>query len=330
MNRRDFVRSAALASIASFASTTAIACAGDPPAARGSSTVKPAASLSDRMCLFTDHLDDFGYSYHDVAAMLKQLGITGPDLTVRPGGLVTPEKVAEDLPKAVTAFRDLGLSVPMITTGLTSADDTAAKSTLTTAARLGIRFYKLGYYSYSDALNWQSELNATRKKLEGLLEVSRRLGMVAGFHNHAGPSIGGALWDSWQLLEGLDPKSIGFYFDPAQATIEGGNHAWKLNFLRIAPRLAMVAVKDFIWEKKDGQWRTRWVPLGAGMVRWSEFFALLARTPFDGPISLHIEYDPGGNSKAERFEKSLAAAERDLKFLRSQLQEASAALKSQK
>ena len=56
------------------------------------------------------------------------------------------------------------------------------------------------------------------------------------------------------------------------------------------------------------------------MVRWGEFFAMLRKTPFDGPISLHIEYDPGGSSKAAPFENSFAAAQRDLKFLRGQLE----------
>jgi sugar phosphate isomerase/epimerase len=55
------------------------------------------------------------------------------------------------------------------------------------------------------------------------------------------------------------------------------------------------------------------------MVDWTEFFRLLRDVPFAGPISLHIEYDPGGRTPAERFENSFAAAERDLKFLRAQL-----------
>jgi len=45
----------------------------------------------------------------------------------------------------------------------------------------------------------------------------------------------------------------------------------------------------------------------------------LRSTQFPGPISLHIEYDPGGANKTERYDRSLAAAERDLKFLRTQL-----------
>ncbi len=324
MNRREFVYTTGLAALSATGTT---ARAADQTAASSSATETQSVPLADRICLFTDHLDDFDYSFREIAAMLKQLGVTGPDLTVRPGGLVTPDKVAEDLPKAVAAFRDVGLTVPMISTGLTSVKDPAAEPTLATAGKLGIRYYKLGYYHYDDVTHWQSALKTTREDLEGLVAIGRRSGMIAGFHNHAGPYIGGALWDSWELLDGLDARLIGFYFDPAQATIEGGNHAWKLNFLRIAPRLAMLAIKDFVWEKHDGQWRTRWVPLGEGMVRWNEFFAALVRVRFDGPISLHIEYDPGGETKAARFEKSLAAAERDVKFLKQQIQEATAANK---
>jgi hypothetical protein len=32
-------------------------------------------------------------------------------------------------------------------------------------------------------------------------------------------------------------------------------------------------------------------------------------------MSIHIEYDPGGNTRAERFDNALAAAERDLEFV---------------
>jgi sugar phosphate isomerase/epimerase len=275
--------------------------------------------VQDRICLFTDHLDDYGYTYKEVASMLKQLRVAGPDLTVRPGGLVPPERVAEELPRAVAAFREEGLTVPMISTGLASAKDAAAAATLAAAGKLGIGHYKLGYFRYEDAARWREQLDATRRELEGLVRLGREARVQAGFHNHSGPFVGGAIWDSWEVLQPLDPLWIGFYFDPAQATIEGGSHAWKLNFHRISGRLKMIALKDFVWEKSGGGWRTRWCPLGEGMVRWPEFFKSLARVSFTGPISLHIEYDPGGATRAVRFENSFAAAERDLKFLRGQL-----------
>src|SRR5688572_30638828 len=171
------------------------------------------APIQDRLCLFTDHLDDYGYPYEEIAGMLKQLGIAGPDLTVRPGGLVTPERVAEELPKAAAAFRAKGLSIPMISTGLTSAD-AQARATLATAGKLGVGYFKLGYYDYPDAADWRKRLAAVGTSLRPLVQLARECGVQSGFHNHSGPSVGGAIWDSWELLREMDPKWIGFYFDP--------------------------------------------------------------------------------------------------------------------
>jgi sugar phosphate isomerase/epimerase len=85
----------------------------------------------------------------------------------------------------------------------------------------------------------------------------------------------------------------------------------------------MVAIKDYVWEKTSKGWGTRWCPLGEGMVNWNEFFQALAHYPFPGPMSIHIEYDPGGSTRPERIDNSLAAAQRDITFVRRQLAEAS-------
>jgi sugar phosphate isomerase/epimerase len=153
------------------------------------------------------------------------------------------------------------------------------------------------------------------------VDLGRESKIVAGFHNHAG-GIGGAIWDSWELLRSLDPAGVGFYFDPAHASIEGARQAWKLNFQRISSRLKMVALKDYVWEKTAKGWQSRWCPLGEGMVNWTEFFGALAKTKFPGPISVHIEYDPGGSTRMERLDNSLAAAQRDIGFVRKHLAQA--------
>lgn len=316
MKRRDFLN-------AGFAAAVAACLPGERSRARAEESPRASAvSLSERLCLFTDHLDDSGYSYSDVAKMLSPLKIAGPDLTVRGGGLAPPERAAEELPKAAAAFAGQGLSIPMISTNLTSAKDPTAGPILSTMGKLGIRYYKLGYYHYHDAAKWESELDAHRKELASLLELGREAGVQAGFHNHAGATVGGAVWDSWELLEPLDPSAVGFYFDPAHATIEGAKHSWKLNLHRISSRLAMVAVKDVVWEKTSKGWQTRWCPLGEGMVNWEEFFRELSRIAFAGPISIHIEYDPGGSTRLERIDNSLAAAQRDVQFVREHLAKA--------
>ncbi|MBM3793457.1 MAG: sugar phosphate isomerase/epimerase [Acidobacteria bacterium] len=285
------------------------------------STAAPAQAappdLSSRVCLFTDHLAAF--SYDEVGRMLKDLGVTGPDLTVRKGGLVQPANVAVDLPRAVETFGKYSLTVPMMTTTVLSAADPLSRTVLETASKLGIRYYRLGYFHYADLARWRETADSTRTALHGLAKLGARLNLHAGMHNHAGDSVGCALWDSWEAMDGVDPNRVGFFFDPSHATIEGGNTGWNLNFRRIAPKLMMVAIKDFVWEKTAQGWRTRWVPLGEGLVKWPAFLALLKATPFAGPISLHIEYDPGGKTKTVQYDRSYEAAARDLQFLKRHL-----------
>jgi sugar phosphate isomerase/epimerase len=285
----------------------------------GAAAVTAAAGqdLSSRICLFTDHLG--GFTYAEVARMCKDLGVTGPDLTVRKGGLVTPERVKEDLPRAVQILRESSLTVPMITTTVTSASDPLSRGVLEAASKAGIRYYKLGYFPYKDLGRWKETMEATRGSLKELANLGAKLDLRAGIHNHAGDSVGCCLWDSWEVLQGIDPKRAGFFFDPAHATIEGGKTGWDLNFRRISSRLLMVAIKDFVWEQRPDGWRTRWVPLGQGAVNFSRFIPLLKSTAFTGPISLHIEYDPGGKTKTERYDRAMEAAQKDLAFLRRQL-----------
>src|SRR5580658_9527426 len=75
------------------------------------------------LCMFSKHFPEL--SYDDLGKTCRDLGFAGIDLTVRAKGHVLPERVAEDLPRAVDALRKAGLEVPMITTDLTSASNAA-------------------------------------------------------------------------------------------------------------------------------------------------------------------------------------------------------------
>ncbi|MDE0626682.1 MAG: hypothetical protein OXH99_09815 [Bryobacterales bacterium] len=77
------------------------------------------------------------------------MGFGGGDLTVRPRGHVPPENVKRDLPHTHGAQASNGIGLLMATTGLLSRNDPAARSTLCTAARLGIPRYKIGYCRYA-------------------------------------------------------------------------------------------------------------------------------------------------------------------------------------
>ena len=166
--------------------------------------------LEKRICLFTDHLDGAsGFSYKEVARMLEQLGVSGPDLTVRRGGLVKAERVTEDLPKAAAIFKDHGLTIPMITTSLTAAAE--ARDVLKVASQAGIKYYKVGYMHYEDMDHWRERRERARKDLGELVGLGKSLGIHAGFHNHSGPIVGGTLWDCFDLVERHDRKWLGIF-----------------------------------------------------------------------------------------------------------------------
>ena len=268
------------------------------------------------LCLFTKHLPHLGYK--DLASTLRSFGFAGADLTVRPGGHVLPENVERDLPRAHEALAAEGVELPMITTGLLSRNDPAARPTLYTAAGLGIPYFKLGYYRYRDFKDLDGYLARVKADVESLAAIAGHAGITGGFHNHSGTFVGSAVWDHWWVLRHTDPQHVGFYFDPCHATIEGGLAGWEIGFHRLLPRLKMVACKDFHWEKRQGKWKARMCPLGQGMVDYPRFFKALAASGFAGPISLHVEYRIEAPTEARRIEKEMLAIETDFKYLQSQ------------
>ncbi|HYM09513.1 MAG TPA: sugar phosphate isomerase/epimerase family protein [Bryobacterales bacterium] len=256
------------------------------------------------LCLFSKHLPKLNYA--ELGAQVKKFGFDGVDLTVRPQGHVLPERAAADLPRAVETLRDHGLHVPMITTALTSAAHPTARPILSTAAGLKVPFYKLGYWKYAHR-DTETVLAAVTRDVHGLFDLSKEYGIVAGFHNHSGDNVGAALWDIRSIIAGLDPRWIGYYFDPCHATAEGGVDGWEISLRMAAPRLKMVALKDFYWAKQNGQWKMTMCPMGEGMVQWSKVFSILAAARFTGPISQHLEYETPDE---------LAAIARDLEFIK--------------
>lgn len=279
---------------------------------------KSITGFGGTLCFFSKHLPRL--DARGLARALKPLGFGGVDLTVRPGGHIDPKDVVRLLPVFAEGIRAEGLALPMITTNLTSADDPAARPTLDTAASLKIPYFKPGYYHYAFK-DVRGEVAAAGAKLRGLAELSARAGVHLGFHNHSG-YIGGNIWDIAPFVDPLPAKSAGYYFDVRHAVAEGGDAGWRTAFHLAAPRLSMIALKDFYWEKAAAGWRIRNCPMGEGMVNWKVFFAMLAQAGFHGPVSLHLEYDvPGATAEAQE-QSTLAAAARDLAFIKARLAEA--------
>jgi sugar phosphate isomerase/epimerase len=247
-----------------------------------------------RVMMFSKHLQ--GLPLDRAAPLARAAGVTHLDLTVRPGGHVEPARAGDDLPRVVEQLAGFGLGVGMITTAITDANDPAAEPVLRAAAAAGIKYYKLGYYRYGGFGTLRQQRRDVAAKLKALADLNLSLGVHGGYHNHCDDFFGANLADLDAVLEGLDKTAVGVYLDPTHATIEGGCQGWLMGLDLVAPRVTMLAVKDFVWSEKPERYagarrhKVEFHPLDGGNVPWPAVLKVLKQVGFDGPVSFHSEY----------------------------------------
>jgi sugar phosphate isomerase/epimerase len=266
----------------------------------------------------------------EAAALSKQIGFDGIDLTVRKGGHVWPENVERDLPKAVETIRAEGLPTLMITTDIVDAKTPHAEAILRTASGLGIHHYRWGGYTYSYERSIADQLEEMKPRVAGLAALNQKYRMAAMYHTHSGlRQIGAPIWDLWYVLKDHDPRWVGINYDIGHATVEGGFGGWIDSARLVTKYMRGVALKDFKWGKNArGQWAPQWCAMGEGMVNFAGFFEILKTQKFSGPVQLHFEYPglggaDGGKPKLEIPKEQLTAQMRkDLDYVRKVMRQA--------
>ncbi len=245
-----------------------------------------------KMVMFSKKLAE--YDIGGVGRVVSQLGFDGVDLTVRPGGHILPVDAKDKLPAAMETLQSHGLEVPMITTGVTSADEAHASEVFEAASECGVEYLKLGYWHYEGFGSIARQLKEVRSKLVGIQGLAAENGIIVGIHIHSGDFMTATGGMVSRILEGMDTKYLGAYIDPGHMVLEGGRSGWRLGMDLLRDVIKMVAVKDFGWEKDPKvakRWSLRHMPLDEGMVPWPEVFGYLKGVSFDGPVSFHSEYE---------------------------------------
>ena len=259
-----------------------------------------------------------------LAQAVKDLGAEAIDLTVRDGGHVEPARVKQDLPPLVKILRDAGVDTPMVTAGIVDATTPHAAEVLATLAEVGITRYRW------DGLKWdwkkpiQQQLDELRTRVAALAALNAQYKTTAMYHTHSGAGrVGASIWDLHEIMRDMDPNLVSVNYDIGHATIEGGLGGWIESFRITGKHLRGIAVKDFIWQKNaKGVWAEAWQPIGAGMVKFPQFFEMVRAANFNGPLQLHFEYPLGGaeNGKVTGLtmpqSEILAAMKRDTTALR--------------
>jgi len=275
-----------------------------------------------KIFLFSKHLQ--WLEYPEMAQTAKGLGLDGLDLTVRPGGHVVPERVKDDLPRAVEAMKKADLEISMMTTDIRDPSDKYTRDILETASKLGFRYYRMGPLYYDRNNSIPEQLNELKPKFRELAAMNKQYNIQGAYQNHAGSrNVGAAVWDIWELVKELDPRWMGCQFDIRHATVEGGT-AWPIHFRLLTPYITTIIAKDFLWLKTEKGWKCQNCPLGVGMVDFPAYFKLVKQAGVTGPLSLHFEYELGGANKGARSlsipaEKVLKAMQRDLSVLKNWL-----------
>lgn len=283
-----------------LADTARIAAAGASGllVAREASAKEEAAERDRDICVFSKCLQ--WLDYEGMAQATAEAGYDGIDLTVRPGGHVLPERVEEDLPKAVEAARRAGIGIPMIVTAIVDPNDAHTEKILKTAGRLGIRYYRLGYYRYDESRPIMAQLDEIKPRLRDLAAINKQYGLAGSYQNHAGARyVGASLWDLHYVLEGLDRSGIGVQFDIRHATLEGGT-TWAVSLKLLADCINTLAVKDFRWAQQGSGWTAENCPLGEGTVDLDGYARLLRQHAISGPVTIHLEYPLGGAEHGHR------------------------------
>lgn len=291
--------------------------------------IKPLQLFKDAAPVSSVHVFSKHLQFLDIksmAAAAADIGFDGVDLTVRPGGHVLPERVTEDLPKAVAAIKERGLQMVMMTSDITDATNPLSRNVLQSASSLGIKYFRTGHLRFPNQGDLPGILKGYESQINALAALAAPLGIRGAYQNHAGNYVGASLWELYQLIRSADKAGMGCQFDIRHATVEGGQ-SWPQSVRLLSSHINTINIKDFLWEKVNGKWLVKNVPLGEGMVDFPKYFSLLKQYGVQVPISLHLEYHLGGAGEGARqitiSQKSVfEAMHKDLVKLRGWLKDA--------
>jgi sugar phosphate isomerase/epimerase len=226
----------------------------------------------------------------------ERLGLEGWDLCVRPGYAVNPDNVATALPAAARQLEAAGQPVAMVTGNfdVLLPDAPNAEPLLRGMDAAGVRLLKLGYFTMDAAKQdyWQ-EVARIRQALAGWEKLGRQHNVKIAYHTHSGTGCMGLNCAAlMHLIEDFDPQYIGAFLDPGHLLVSGEPFAFGLSMAR--QYFSTIALKDcrpHFQPGEEGAVSWQWVLAGQGGVQWSAVFGELARVGFQGPCTVHAEFE---------------------------------------
>ena len=234
-----------------------------------------------------------GLPVPEVGGKALELGYDGIDVCVRPGHPVHPGNAAAELPKAVAAWAQQGLSCPLVTAATDFVDPAApgAESLYAACAEAGVPRLKTGFWRFAPGGDYWRAVDAARRNLEGFARLSEKHGVQTCYQVHSGACIGSNCAGLMHLIRGFDPRLVGAYPDLGHLALDGED--WEMGLAMVRDHLSVVGIKDAMYRREPERrppWNHCFVKVGEGCVDWDRCLGILSGFGFDGPLTVHTEY----------------------------------------
>jgi sugar phosphate isomerase/epimerase len=243
-----------------------------------------AETFAPPITVFSKIYQELKLTFEQSAEVTAAAGLDGIDCSVRPGGEILPEHAAEEMPRYDEILRQHQARMLLLTTAINSIAAPQAETILRTAQKLGIRYYRLGYWKHQPGV----EVAKIKAQLKELAALNRGIGVCGILQNHskgkkeAQGYVGGDLAEMYDIMEDLPPDQIGVAFDLGHAMLANGDQ-WHAHFERLKPWVKVAYLKDL--KREVG-----FVPFGQGEFGRTDFFQQLRQMKYNAPLSIHIEF----------------------------------------
>ncbi len=235
------------------------------------------------LTLFTKMWPD--KSMPELAAFVKEMGIGGIELPVRPNFPVHPENVETALPEAVRIFEGEGLKIG-------SVASVPAERTIAACGEAGVPILRDGVM-LEEGANYLETITDAQRMWDTFLPVLEKNNVVLAIQNHCGPFLTHAA-HLLHALEKYDPKVVGAVFDPAHQALQGENLELALDV--ILSRTVMINLKNAYWKRVNGpeapwaEWTTYWTSGRHGLASWPKLAEELKTRGYEGDLCFSAEY----------------------------------------
>jgi len=252
MDRREFLQTSILATLASSVMTDVTLARAQTAAAGQGAATTPSTPRRLIMDAYSRHLH-WLRSADEVAEAAIEMTCAGVNPTIQQHpGHIDPAKVTTELPAFVKTIEKHGLRVKQVRGGNQTQVDASVEAMVGTMGQLGITHYWLGTDNYDLSKPIVPQLDAIKRKVERFVALNQKHNTTLLYHTRAGANaVGSVVWDLLYVMKDFDPKHVGFHWDTGHMSHHGSN-MWELLMRTAGPYVVAMAWKDRSWAQDLG------------------------------------------------------------------------------